>query len=108
MNTIILLCSLGGFAMLAEIFRLRKLIYPVVLVGLVGAVVVTGMDWNAKPLNPIFSNMISFDHFAVMFSIVMISTLALWMLLAQKNLDDSVTISDSVSLVIFSLTGAVL
>jgi len=108
MNTIILLSSLGGFAMLAEIFKLRKLVYPVVLIGLLGAVGVTIMDWNAKPLSAIFNNMIVFDHYAVMFSIVMISTLVLWMLLAKKNLDDSVTVSDNVSLVVFSLAGAVL
>ena len=108
MNTIILLASLGGFAMLAEIFKLRKLVYPLVFVGLLATIGITIMDWNGRELSPIFNNMIAFDHYAVMFSIVMISTVVLWMLLAKKNLDDSVTISDNISLVIFSLVGAVL
>ncbi|MEW6469037.1 MAG: NADH-quinone oxidoreductase subunit N [Bacteroidota bacterium] len=108
MNTIIFLASLGGFAMLAEIFRLRKLIYPVVLLGLPGAAAVAVMDWNGRALSPIFNNMIVFDHFAVMFSVVMIVTLALWMLLAHRGLNESVTVSDHVSLAVFSLTGGVL
>ena len=94
--------------MLAEIFKLRKLVYPVVFVGLLAAIGITIMDWNGRELSPIFNNMIAFDHYAVMFSIVMISTLVLWMLLSKKNLDDSVTVSDNVSLVVFSLVGAVL
>lgn len=94
--------------MLAEIFRLRKLIYPVVLAGLLSAVAVTAMEWSGKELSSIFNDMIVFDHYAVMFSVVLISTVALWMLMAHKKLDQEHQTSDLTALVVFSLVGAVL
>jgi NADH-quinone oxidoreductase subunit N len=105
MNTLILISSLGGFAMLADILKLRKLVYPIALLGLIGAAALAALDWNGGQLAPIFKGMLEFDHFAILFSIVMIVTLFFWLLMSQKYLDDEAHAIDHIALVLFALVG---
>ena len=46
MKALILLSSLGVIAMLAEIFNFKKLLFPLVIVGLVTTFILNVFDWN--------------------------------------------------------------
>jgi NADH-quinone oxidoreductase subunit N len=78
MKGLFIISGLGIFAMLAEIFKgfgLKKLLYPVVLLGIIAAFVVNlTTEWNNNMSIDLFNNMIVFDNFALAFSGVIFSS----------------------------------
>ena len=67
--------------MLAEIFKFKKLLYPLVLIGILAAYVTNFMEWNSNFSIPMFSNMIRFDNVALAFSGVILVTAFFWFIL---------------------------
>ena len=65
MKALILLSSLGVIALLAEIFSFKKLLYPIVLLGLITAFVLNIFDWDT---NQVYYKMMQFDNYAVAFT----------------------------------------
>lgn len=106
MKTIILLSSLGTGVLLAEIFRFRKLIFPLVLIGLLAALTTAFLDWNTH--RSYYNNMITFDNYAVMFSVVLCVTVLLWFLSNYSFTQEGRHVSDKSALAVYSLTGAVI
>ncbi|MBI4929650.1 MAG: NADH-quinone oxidoreductase subunit N [Bacteroidetes bacterium] len=105
MKTIEILSAVGVLALLAEIFRFKKFLLPLILIGLLGAIGAAVYDWNTNI--HYYHNMLTFDNYALLFSIVLCGTVFLWLLSSQSFFSDE-HLTDKSSLAIFSLIGAVL
>lgn len=106
MKIVIILSCLGAVALLAEIFRFKKFLLPVILVGLLGAIGAAVYDWNTNI--HYYHNMLTFDNYALLFSIVLCATVFLWFLSSQSFFSEDTRLTDKSSLAIFSLIGAVI
>ncbi len=67
MNSVFVLSGLGIFSLLAEIFNIKRFLFPVVIMGLIASAVLLVLDWNAGTSH--YSNMLTFDNYAVAFFI---------------------------------------
>lgn len=105
MNSIFILGGLGVFSLLAEILNIRKALFPVVILGLIASAVVLTFDWNQDAA--FFSNMLTFDNYAVAFSIVLSLTAMLWFLMSRDYFENNSDATDHFALIIFALVGAV-
>ena len=93
--------------MLAEIFKFKKLLYPLVLIGILAAYLTNFMEWNNNFNIPMFSNMIRFDNVALAFSGVILVTAFFWFILANDYFEDD-HVTDHFALVLFALVGALM
>lgn len=107
MKGLFIISGLGILAMLAEIFKFKKLLYPLVLVGILAAYATNFMEWNNNLNIPLFSNMIRFDNVALAFSGVILITAFFWFILANDYFEHD-HISDHFALVLFALVGAIM
>lgn len=105
MNSVFVLSGLAIFSLLAEIFNIRKLIFPVVIFGLIASALVLVFDWNEGTAH--FSNMLTFDNYAIAFSITLSLTAMLWFLMSKDYFQDHTHVTDHFALILFSLVGAV-
>lgn len=105
MNSVFILGGLGVFSLLAEILNIRRFVFPVVILGLIASALILVFDWNGNAA--FYSRMLTFDNYAVAFSIVLSLTAILWFLMAKDYFENNANITDRFSLVIFSLVGAV-
>jgi len=108
MKGLLILSGLGIIAMLAEIFRFKKLLLPLVLLGIVGAYALNFMEWKNGMSITYFDNMIGFDKIAIAFSGIILATAFFWFILANDYFDNQNTVVDHVSLVLFALVGALM
>ena len=104
MNALIIISLLGVFAMMAEVFRLRKLILPVTVAGFIAAVAMYCLQWNDP--RSYFSEMIVFDHYAVAFGIALVCVTLLWLFIRPAFFSNDAVRPEIPSLVLFSLAGA--
>jgi len=105
MNTLLAITGIGVLAMLSEIFRFRKAIFPAAIAGLLLALGFAVADWDTNIRY--YSDMMYFDNYAIAFSGIMIITTLLWFILSAGYLKDPEHESDFTALIIFSLAGAV-
>lgn len=105
MKALILLSSLGVVALLAEIFSFKKLLYPLVLLGLISTLVVNLVDWNMESNS--FFGMMAYDHYAVGFSSVILFVATLWFIMSSSFFKEESSLTDHFGLVLFALAGAV-
>lgn len=108
MKGLLIISGLGILAMLAEIFKFKKLLLPIVLLGIVAAFAFNFLEWNNGFTISYFDNMISFDKIALAFSGIIIATAFFWFILANDYFDDETSVVDHVSLVLFALVGALM
>jgi NADH-quinone oxidoreductase subunit N len=105
MKALILLSSLGVITLLAEIFSFKKLLYPLVLIGLIGTLIVNLFDWNLE--HNTFFGMMQFDHYAVAFTSVILIIAVLWFMMSQRFFKEETSLTDHFSLILFALAGTV-
>ncbi|MDQ3046067.1 MAG: NADH-quinone oxidoreductase subunit N [Bacteroidota bacterium] len=105
MKALILLSSLGVIALFAEIFSFKKLLYPLVLIGIVTIFVVNIFDWDT---NITYFKMMRYDNFAVAFTSVILVIAFLWFLMSESFFKEESSLTDHFALVIFALVGAVI
>lgn len=127
MKVILVLTGLGIVTLLAEMFKLRKLLFPIVILGMLAAIGTAASYWwyDDGALTPYLngaidgnhhiptagfgiSSMIVFGPSSILFSIVMLVTALLWFIMAGGFFKEESSQSDHYALVIFSLTGAIL
>jgi NADH-quinone oxidoreductase subunit N len=109
MKGLLIISGLGILAMLAEIFKFKKALFPLILIGIIGAYAGNFMEWNNGLSIAVFDNMIAFDKVAIAFSGVILATAFFWFIMANdyfKNSNSSLV--DHYSLVLFALTGALM
>jgi NADH-quinone oxidoreductase subunit N len=106
----IVIISLLGIAVLAlDVLKMRKLVLPVIMIGLLGLIGVSIADWglNETPFAQ-YGGMLTFDNTALSFTIVFASIALLWFILAGDNYTAGTSQrTDIFALVLFSLCGAV-
>ncbi|TAL62938.1 MAG: NADH-quinone oxidoreductase subunit N [Bacteroidetes bacterium] len=106
MKILYILTGLGVLAMLAEIFRFKKFLFPKVLLGLLLAIAAAVWDWNTNI--HYYNNMLTFDNYALLFSIVICATAFLWVLSSQDFFSNASNQTDYYALSLFALCGAVI
>jgi len=107
MKSLILLSGLGVFALISEIISLRKLIFPVILIGLAAVIGFAVNDWNAEAFH-FHNNMMVFDKPGMAFTMLLCAVTILWFWMAKPYIEAETHISDAVALILFALTGAVM
>lgn len=108
MKGLLIISGLGILAMLAEIFRFKKLLLPLVLLGIVAAYAFNFMEWRSGMSISYFDNMIGFDKPAIAFSGIIIVTAFFWFILAHDYFDEDSNLVDHFALVLFALVGALM
>lgn len=108
MKGLFIISGLGILAMLAEIFKLKRVLYPVVLIGILAAYVANFMEFNNNMSVEQFNNMIRFDNVALAFSGVIIITAFFWFILANDYFNSETSLADHFSLVLFAITGGLM
>jgi NADH-quinone oxidoreductase subunit N len=108
MKGLLIISGLGVLAMLAEIFKFKKLLLPMVLLGIVAAYAFNFMEWTSGYNISYFSNMIAFDKLAIAFSGIIIATAFFWFILAHDYFGEESSLVDHVALVLFALVGALM
>src|SRR6201988_733521 len=108
MKGLFIISGLGILAMMAEIFKFKRLLYPIVLIGILAAYVANFMEFNNNMSIDAFNNMIRFDNMAIAFSGVIIITAFFWFILANDYFLNDTSVADHFSLVLFAVTGGIM
>ncbi len=115
MKPILVLTGLGILALLAELFRFRKVLFPLVILGLLGALAATfSYIWfDDGSMGKYINGMLSFSSteaisFPMITSAIIITTALLWFLMQKDFLSDESNVTDHTSLILFMLAGAVI
>ncbi len=105
MKSLLLLSGLGALSLLAEIINLKKLLLPIVWLGLIATAVFAGLDWDTNKVY--FYDMMTFDNFAVGFTVLISVVALLWFLMSNSYLNEETNITDQTAILLFTLAGAV-
>ncbi|MFL5753567.1 MAG: NADH-quinone oxidoreductase subunit N [Bacteroidia bacterium] len=108
MKGLFIISGLGVLAMLAEIFKFKKILYPVVLIGIIAAYCFNFMEWNNNTSIRLFDNMIHFDNASLAFSGVILAVAFFWFILANDYFKNETNVTDHFSLILFTITGALM
>jgi NADH-quinone oxidoreductase subunit N len=108
MKGLLIISGLGILAMLAEIFKFKKLLLPLILLGIVAAYALNFMEWRSGASISYFDNMIGFDKPAIAFSGIIIATAFFWFILANDYFEEESNLVDHFALVLFALVGALM
>ncbi len=106
MNALFVICGLGVFSLLAEVFNLKKWTTIISVSGLIAALGFVILDWRG--ISYYYHGMVFFDHLAMAFSglILLVSVFWFWMSRAYFTGDEHRT--DKSALVLFVIVGAIL
>jgi NADH-quinone oxidoreductase subunit N len=106
LNTLIILSALGLIGLFSEIFGFRKILLPIIYVGLVVALGATVYDWNTNL--SFFNDMVRFDNYALSFSALIIFISLIWFVISPAYFHEPTSETDHATLIIFALIGGVL
>jgi NADH-quinone oxidoreductase subunit N len=106
MNTLIYTSILGLLCMVVEILDLRKILVPMIILGLATIFYFNLGDWNHVQF--FYNNMIRVDNYSVAFSgLAIVLSVLIFVLSADFYKEDSRHISDYLAILIFALCGAI-
>lgn len=108
MGAIITLSLLGILLLYLGLYKAKNALLPVSILGLLVAFGFEAYYWNVQA-EPLYRGMVVFDHFSLSFSMLCIALTILILLLSKeyfKSISDN--IAEYYSLILFSLTGAIL
>ncbi len=110
MNTLIYTSCLGLFCLIAEILNLRKLLIPVILIGLAGIFYVNSTYWGNTSDVSIYgidiAHMLRIDNFAVAFSALALFLMGLiFVMSADYYKNEPHRLSDYLAILVFILCG---
>ncbi len=132
MKVILFLSGLGIVALLAELFRFKKYLYPIILIGILGAIGIAASYWwfddgnltpylngmvdgnhhipSAAEMGPMhtFSSMLQFGDSSILLSIIILSTAFLWFVMSKGFFNNETSKTDHYSLILFALVGAII
>jgi len=106
MNALFVICGLGVFSLLAEVFNLKRWLTIVSIVGLIAALALVIFDWNW--IGYYYHGMIQFDHFSMAFSGLILLISIFWFWMSHAYFTSNEHRSDKSSLVLFVIAGAVM
>ncbi|MDZ4665426.1 MAG: NADH-quinone oxidoreductase subunit N [Bacteroidota bacterium] len=108
MKGFLVISILGVVAMLAEIFKFKKILLPLVVLGILAAYTLNFMEWEHPFSISYFQNMIAFDKVALAFTGVILITAFFWFILANSTYENEPHMVDHYALVLFAITGAIM
>ncbi len=106
MNALFVICGLGVFSLLAEVFNLKKWTTTVAVAGLIVALISTILDWRAISYH--YYGMVYFDHFALAFSGLILLVSVFWFWMSREYFTGDEHRTDKSALVLFVVVGAIL
>jgi NADH-quinone oxidoreductase subunit N len=101
MKGLLIISALGIIAMLAEIFKFKKLLFPIVLLGIIAAYAFNFMEWKTGMSISYFQNMIAFSG-------IILATAFFWFILANDYFEEDSNVTDHFALVLFAIVGALM
>lgn len=105
MKELVTLSGLGILSLIAEILNVRKLIYPLVILGLMLNIAFCMHDFGQ--FEKVY-NMMQLDNMALAITILFSFIAILWFFMARNFFKDDTNMTDHFSLVLFSLVGVLL
>jgi NADH-quinone oxidoreductase subunit N len=110
MKAILLLSGLGVLALFAELFKFRKALFPLVVLGLLGTIATAVSYWwyDDGEYAKYFGGMVNFEGSSVVTSVIMLGTALLWFIMAGNYLRKETSETDHTALVLFALVGAMI
>lgn len=106
MNTLLAVCGLGIFSLIAEIFNLRKAIVPLTIIGLLAILGLNISEFNSP--STWYNNMIVVSKFSVAFSsLFIVLTVFLIALSGEVHKEHQSKLSDFIAIKVFLLAGAI-
>ena len=109
MKEILIISLLGIGVLLADILKMRKLVFPIVVLGFLGMIACSVMDWgrNEVPFQE-YGGMLRFDNLALAFTIALSVISIFWFTLTADYFNgDQSRRTDLYALAVFSICGAV-
>ena len=107
MNTLIYTSCLGLLCMVVEILDLRKILVPMIILGLATIFYFNFEDWNHVQL--FYNNMMRVDNYSVAFSgLAIVISAFIFVLSADFYKEDEKHISDYLAILIFVLSGSLI
>ena len=106
MKAVEILSLLGIIALLVEIFNFKKLLFPIVILGLIGTIAVSVKDWNTNI--HYYNDMLNFDNYAIGFTILIVVIALFWFGLFNNYFEEKTNLTDHFALILFSIIGAVI
>lgn len=100
--------GLGILALLAEIFKFRKLLALIIPFGVLAAYCLNFYEWYHPQKIEQFGNMLEFGRLVLPFSCVILATAFFWFIFANDYFTDENSTADHYALVCFALTGALM
>lgn len=110
MKAILLLSVLGLIALFAELFKFRKALFVITVIGLLGTIATAISYWTHDDgdFAKYFGGMIEFGDSAVVASVIMLTTTLLWFIMSADYLRKETSETDHTALVLFALVGALI
>lgn len=110
MKAILLLSGLGIIALFAELFKFRKALFVITILGLLGTIATAISYWKFDDgeYAKYFAGMIDFQHSSVVMSVIMLTTALLWFIMSGDYLRKETSETDHTALVLFALVGALI
>jgi len=107
MNTLILISVLPIVLLYLGLYKAKKALLPVTVVGLLAALVLAVLEWNTNAV-PIYHNMMLFDNYSVAFSVITIVSTILILLLSKDYFERiSSHTAEYYAIILFSLAGII-
>ena len=103
MKELLTLSLTGVFTMLADMFNLRKLVFPLALFGLAMTISWSVFDWDYSQR---VYGMMQMDNYTLAFTIVMCCTALMWFMMSDDFFSKIAVTTDRFALVFFTLVGA--
>lgn len=110
MKAILLLSGLGIIALFAELFKFRKALFVITILGLLGTIATTISYWKFDDgeYAKYFGGMINFERSSVVMSVIMLTTTLIWFIMSCDYLRKETSETDHTALVLFALVGAMI
>jgi NADH-quinone oxidoreductase subunit N len=106
MKALIVIALLGVVAMMSEVFRFKKLLLPLVVVGLLAACGLAIGDWNTAVRY--YNDMVYFDNYALAFTSLIIVITLLWLMISKGYFVSESSRAEHATLILFTLCGGVI
>src|SRR5687767_11201042 len=110
MKAILLLSCLGVLALFAELFKFRKALFALVVLGLLGTIATAISYWwyDDGAYARYFGGMVNFGNSSVIMSVIMLTTTLLWFIMSSNYLKKETSETDHTALVLFALVGGLI
>ena len=106
MNALFVICGIGVFSLLAEVFNLKRWVTTASFVGLV--VAVGAMIWDWSTISYYYHGMLYFDRFAIAFTCLILIISIFWYWMSGDFFKGEAHRTDKSALVFFVIAGALM